>query len=1304
MKRTVYISFLFCTLILGCTREETDTIDDGQLIHKKAVLLQSMQEDSRATYDNALLAEWEVTDKIKMVQGCATFGDSYAGILEFDSYQDASSKNKASFKGNVLVSSPNNNYYHFTYPESGSLSVQDWTTTLVQTIPASQNGKWIPYMYASTKSNEDGLDNISASFKAINGALGIQLYELFDYTTPKTISSVTIEASKNIVGSYTITATKGNPLSGGELSNGSSTISASGDLEYTEGPEVSYYEYRLNALPEDELTLEITINDGSENRSFIAEGVKIEAGKITRLRIAWQSAEIVVDEPTSWYEKIAGLEIESGSEVKSTDGTTLLGSTIYATGIDWKNIPESAEKGIIVDGVKYPGVFSKGELTSGAHTICAYAELTSGNSTKLIKSEEKEVIVTPIVTIELGELSSWYTESAGGATSPTEGGVVNVKNGIRSSISADLISVITPTCKFRYNNGAEADGTLNADSSFTIQDFHTDGDYSVKGAITFQNGATITSVAKTITVTKRFSVEFTENALDSWYNDINDERNREGQTLYITSTITSDASGEFTPTEKYYTYWKEGSSKTYIVKPNNKNTCIKVLSISNGKKIAESTTSVIVEEGNGIYNVDANIKLNNGAIVTSQPQKIDVTEIFTTSITDNCTNSWYKSQGSYANGNELYVKGTITSTATGTYLPTNVYYTYNIENGSEIQLSGDTQLNKESTHTATTSTSGKYFVKGHAILPNGKHIYSAAQNLYITKKFSINKPQIHSWYSSDSNLDSMDGSKLYLDSTISVDSPADFTPSVAYRLYTANGTFVREYASSTTTIPELATGDYYITSYAKFPYEGPEITSTSNTIDVTPRYSVSMTSNCNSWYKSKGALDKGNTLYIENGVITTTAPTSGNYAPSTVYYEYNMSGGSVSKIISSIGTRSHEQAMPSGNAADGLYLIRAKVELPQNHRSSIKVLTSNEESLYITQKFTLTSATISSWFHNTAKSTGNTIYVDGTSSSTMHDSFLSGATVTYEYSGASTGSISSSIGGNAHSKAVDNGDYTVKMKAILPFNGPTIYSNSTQISVTDKPDLNTTIQSSYSNNGNTAPTNDLDGSTIYFRAGTLVNKGTNTEIDAYSKSKLFTGSNNVTYYCDDSHKNTYSNSLGAVQYTGLTWQQYNCYVSVNLNNGYNIKKTYTTHVTGLPRRFTPPQNVEKDTFDKWTQGSWNVKNESNYVQIGGVSGSGECSITYKSFYIPADTQVNVYTQYRAKSLYWGISYQRTTYSVTIGTTSTNIYTTPKDKDEHTGTSDTVGTLTSNNRNIKLDSSYKVAGPWVRVYDVYITYK
>ena len=1289
----------------GCTKEQTDSVDDGQTIHRRRVLLHSSQEDSRATYNNSLQAQWETSDQIKMVQGCATFSDNYASILDFVAYSDESSKNRATFEGDVLVSSPSSNYYHFTYPASGSLSVQDWTTTLVQTIPSSQNGKWIPYMYASTLSDEEHLDNISASFTVINGALGIQLYELFDYKTPKTISSVTVSANKNIVGFYTMSATKGNPLSTGELSNASAEISASEGLIYTEGPERSYYEYRLNAMPNDALTLNITINDGSESRNFTAEGVKIEAGKITRLRIAWQSPDIVVDEPTSWYDKIAGLEIESGSEVKSTDGTPLHGSTIYASGIHWNNIPESAEKGIFVDGVRYPGVFSKGELTPGAHTICAYAELTSGNGTKLIKSEEKEVTVTPIVTVELGELSSWYTESAGGASSSTEGGVVNVKNGIQSSVLSDLESIIVPTCKFRYNSDVEADGTLNTDGSFEIQDFHTDGNYTVKGAVTFENGATIVSGAKTVTVTKRFSVDFTENALDSWYNDINNERNREGNTLYITSTITSDASGEFAPTEQYYTYWKEGSSKTYTVKPSKKNTCIKVLSIVNGKKIAESTTSVVVEDGNGIYNVDANIKLKNGAIVSSQSvQKIDVTEVFYASITENCTNSWYKSKGVYANGNELYVKGTITSTATGSYQPTNVYYTYNVENGSEIQISGTARINEESEHTATTSTDGTYFVKGHAILPNGKHIYSNSQNLYVTKKFSINKPQIHSWYSSDSNLDSMDGSKLYIDSSISVNNPEAFTPSIGYRLYNANGTLIGEYNYLTTSIPELSPGDYYMTAYAKFPFNGPEITNNSDAIDVTPRYSASMTSNCNSWYKSKGALDKGNTLYIENGTITTTAPTSGNYAPSAVYYEYNISGGSVGKINSNIGTNSHEQATTGGNAGDGLYLIRAKVELPANHRSTVKVLTSNEESIYITQKFTLTSATVTSWFNNTTKGSGNTLYVDGTSSSTMHSNFLSGATVSYEYSGASTGSISSSVGSNTHSKAVSNGDYTVKMKAVLPYDGPTIYSGSTSICVTDKPDLITTIQSSYSSNGNVAKTNDLDGSTIYFRAGTLVKEGTTTEIDAYSKSKLFTGSNNVKYYCDDSHTNTYSNSLGAVNYTGLTWKQYNCYVSINLNNGYNITKTYTTHVTGLPRRFTPPQNVEKDTFDKWTRGSWNVENKSNYVQLGAVSGSGEASITYKSFYIPGEIQVNIYTQYVGHT-YRFLGYIRTTFNITIGSKTTTIcQTAEKNTDEIPGENNTEGNLAPNSSSIKYESTYKAAGPWIRIKDVYITYK
>ena len=141
-------------------------------------------------------------------------------------------------------------------------------------------------------------------------------------------------------------------------------------------------------------------------------------------------------------------------------------------------------------------------------------------------------------------------------------------------------------------------------------------------------------------------------------------------------------------------------------------------------------------------------------------------------------------------------------------------------------------------------------------------------------------------------------------------------------------------------------------------------------------------------------------------------------------------------------------------------------------------------------------------------------------------------------------------------------------------------------------------------------------------------------------------------------------------------------------------------VTGLP--YVPSAMVESD----WDFASWNCKYENGIIQLGGVSGSGECTATSKmAFYIPENIGIKIDTNVtiRASHIIW---WQNTTFTVNVnGTTIISQYSDKQDNDNNGKNYSLSGmsTFSPDACEIKLNSSYKDAGPWSKVHTLHILY-
>lgn len=259
--------------------------------------------------------------------------------------------------------------------------------------------------------------------------------------------------------------------------------------------------------------------------------------------------------------------------------------------------------------------------------------------------------------------------------------------------------------------------------------------------------------------------------------------------------------------------------------------------------------------------------------------------------------------------------------------------------------------------------------------------------------------------------------------------------------------------------------------------------------------------------------------------------------------------------------------------------------------------------------------------------------------------------------------------------------------------GETINLTSTSIEGIPQPEFISTVSAStsysvYKNFGADAA-NATDGSSIF-----------DINATANIASEILTNPNysdilKVTY-TTDSGQNSGQLSYGTVtKFNSIAWQKHVLTASISFDGVEKTSSPIECDVTGLP--YVPSAMIEGD----WDLASWNCEYNNGAIQLGGVSGSGECTATSKmAFFIPNNIGVKLNTNVTLKSFRF-IGWIHTTFTINVN--GTTIISQSSDGDEKNYSLSEVSTFAPDASEIKLNSSYKAAGPWSKVHTLHILY-
>lgn len=239
--------------------------------------------------------------------------------------------------------------------------------------------------------------------------------------------------------------------------------------------------------------------------------------------------------------------------------------------------------------------------------------------------------------------------------------------------------------------------------------------------------------------------------------------------------------------------------------------------------------------------------------------------------------------------------------------------------------------------------------------------------------------------------------------------------------------------------------------------------------------------------------------------------------------------------------------------------------------------------------------------------------------------------------------------------------------------------------------LNLTGSSSYDSyqDGNITEANSRDGKSIY-GIGASYKSGL-----AVSNVSKYSGLFSIKSYLDGNEKSGDNSNLSLAPHTitgTLTFD----------GKEYNISDSKTVHVTGLPFYANPPKE------DYWNNASWNVKFDSDNVQLGAVSGSGDPKITLKdgNLYVPSDVNVTSTTELKMKT-YQFFGYITTDYTCKISGTEVYKLQSPPKNTKETDLQTLINknvVLKASNLEVVHSSSYSAAGPYAKVYKFSLIYR
>lgn len=303
------------------------------------------------------------------------------------------------------------------------------------------------------------------------------------------------------------------------------------------------------------------------------------------------------------------------------------------------------------------------------------------------------------------------------------------------------------------------------------------------------------------------------------------------------------------------------------------------------------------------------------------------------------------------------------------------------------------------------------------------------------------------------------------------------------------------------------------------------------------------------------------------------------------------------------------------------------------------------------------------------------------------------------YNGSTIRTYSSQPQNNAIMAVTDGWPYVPQGSTLFAYihlqTGETVELTSAVLEEIPQPEFTATVSGSTSYsvyldpNQGAEVANTKDGSSIFDINATA------TIAPEISGNSNYSDILKVTY-ATDSGQSTEELPFGTTsELNSLTWQKHALTATVSFDGVEKTSSPVECDVTGLP--YVPSAMVEAD----WDLASWNCEYNNGTIQLGGVSGSGECTATSKmAFYIPDNIGVKINTNVTLKSFRF-IGWIHTTFTINVN--GTTVVSQASDGDEKDHTLSGIETFSSNAYEVKLNSSYTAAGPWSKVHTLHILY-
>ena len=567
MKK-LFVSILALAAFAACQSDfnndvNLDAPQGGSVVNQGAHTIYAEvgvgEADTKATYGDGLKATWEESDQIALLQEHADYGKTFSVVNKL-SIKDGWGTSLAKFNGDISVDATSPRVYHIAYPASAvkynasssltlvsdisyennspiagyqlkASGVYNYTynSNLTITIPAEQNGKWEPYMYASTSEAVNAEYIGSKTLTTLNGAIAIRAFEP-DGVTPKQLKSITITSSDvAIAGAFSGTSTSVGSLgtvTGDETAwhtafeessaqskarasleskaqsmeptstsvtkalslsfagNGKSITAT--NLENIPMDSEGYYTYYVNIAPTTVGTLEIKaldINGGEIDR--VVNDQTFTASHRKGYKLTWEEATLIPGTIETWYDNW------------NTSSFELAGNTIYARNIGVQGVPEDQvlALGVEIDGQLHApsaqsGVLSQKELkiegvSNGTYSICTYAKIMLNGKETVLKGDVKTITVTPIPTATYSVYTSYSNNGSKALSNNVPG------NELRARVDLSDVYIQTNYVKsatFTYG-GSTANLTPGQEWKTTL----AYGSYNSTIKVVLKNGYTLTS-------------------------------------------------------------------------------------------------------------------------------------------------------------------------------------------------------------------------------------------------------------------------------------------------------------------------------------------------------------------------------------------------------------------------------------------------------------------------------------------------------------------------------------------------------------------------------------------------------------------------------------------------------------------------------------------------------------------------------------------------------------------------------------------------------------------------------------------